>query len=1265
MANDPRLDIFLNDTREVFSSVEQGQHIWQADPFDVEALNAPARRAFKRLLDRATSDSPPDSGKLLLLLGESGSGKTHLVRSFRNTTHGERKGFVGYMPMTVDAAQYDRYILSNLIDSLDKPFDLAGEDDDTGLMHLSDALMAQCNSAFAPLIPDEKVLEDEELHGTIRAVADELLGDPRFQQVEVDLLRALIYLQRRDPRLNRRIFHWLRCEELSQADRNVIGNLIPRTADDAPARMVEHLGRLMGALEQALVLCVDQVEDVSDFEQRPQMEGSFRRAMNSLAAIASRVPRSIVVFCCLSDYWAKMGPLLTRSIVDRIENDPEPVVLEQTVTADTARDLAARRLQSLFEQRGATVSRTDPTWPFSAKGFEVLGGHRARDVLNECRRYRDRAIQDQKLPSEFPLKRPNSAAKKPPEAPPPNTPNMDQLWTDFRAAFKADLPEEDSDIAALLAWAIEAGSNELGGTPRFDVKPKDNEMLDVQVHPEGGKLLVALCDRNPRGGGLGRQMTDALKKAVGKTPVLVRTSEFPSSTGTIVADQIGVLLRKGGRRVIVGDTELRDLVALRSFEEKHAGEAALIEWSRTAKPITRLKSVNDILGLEQLDAPPPPSSPKANKPASKVDAATALGQVGARGTASASTAKGQAAMPEGPTTLPYGGVQVPDEFQAGANPGAPANTRATMTDEVDSSSHRKPSKRNGSASANAESEALDEASPSSLREPTKRNERASAHAEPEDLDEAGTSSNHKPAKNNERASAQAPTEMTDEAAASPRRGPTKGTTGHASADDVAEDPLENMTSAAPFLTAGRTTTPAKGTPNPMGAVGTRPTAPPSAPAPSESRTGPLRIGASEGVFSQPVMLDPSAELTRHSAFLGGTGSGKTTLALNILEQLLLRGIPAILIDRKGDLAAYARERDWEEPLSDPTLLERRRLLRERVEIALYTPGRSDGRPLAIPVIPRGLEELAPDDREQGVQQASDAISGMLEYKTSNSDRATRALLTQALRLLVQRPLGRELTLEMVQQFVADQDESLRQETGGLPPRTFAKLAQDLEVLRLNIRPLLAAGGERLDVDELLGRGAASTPGKTRLSIISTKFLGDRSRVLFWVSQLLLETNRWASQHPASQLQAVLLFDEADMYLPATSKPATKQPMEDLLKRARSAGIGVMLATQSPGDLDYKCRENVRNWFVGRVKEDSALRKLKPMFTEARVDAEAKLPNQKAGQFHALRDGHVQQLKADRSVMRTDQLPEDEILKEARRSLERGGATDTPKASGTR
>ncbi|RYZ17844.1 MAG: ATP-binding protein, partial [Myxococcaceae bacterium] len=420
----------------------------------------------------------------------------------------------------------------------------------------------------------------------------------------------------------------------------------------------------------------------------------------------------------------------------------------------------------------------------------------------------------------------------------------------------------------------------------------------------------------------------------------------------------------------------------------------------------------------------------------------------------------------------------------------------------------------------------------------------------------------------------------------------------------------------------------------------------------DAKPGAMRLGISESVFTQPVFIQ-AEELTKHSAFLGGSGSGKTTLALNIIEQLLLQGIPALLVDRKGDLAAYARDEAWEEELKDPVLNERRRLLRERVDVALYTPGRSDGRPLAIPLVPRGLEALPPEERDQSVQQAAEAIASMLEYKNSPKDKAAKALLAQALRLLVERPLGQELTLDLLQKFIASQDITLVQEVSGLDLKVFPKLAQDLATLRLNARNLLSAQGEKLDMEELLGRGTAKVPGRTRLSIISTKFLGGTQGSLFWVSQLLVEANRWASQHPSSRLQAVLLFDEADLYLPAMSMPATKQPMENLLKRARSAGIGVMLATQSPGDLDYKCRDNVRTWCVGRVKEDTAIRKLRPMFADARVDAAAKLPAQKQGQFHVLRDGQVEQLKADRNIIKTDQLSEDEILQLAHRSREQG------------
>jgi DNA helicase HerA-like ATPase len=152
-----------------------------------------------------------------------------------------------------------------------------------------------------------------------------------------------------------------------------------------------------------------------------------------------------------------------------------------------------------------------------------------------------------------------------------------------------------------------------------------------------------------------------------------------------------------------------------------------------------------------------------------------------------------------------------------------------------------------------------------------------------------------------------------------------------------------------------------------------------------------------------------------------------------------------------------------------------------------------------------------------------------------------------------------------------------------------------------------------------------------------------------VSQFLLAVDRWRAKNPSSDgsLQAVFLFDEADQYLPAVGKPATKGPMESLLKRARSAGIGIFLATQNPGDFDYKCRDQVLTWLIGRVKEPVALGKLKPMLEAARVDAAAKLPGQEVGQFFLVRESDVTPIRADRNLMPTFQLPEDRILELAR------------------
>ena len=319
-------------------------------------------------------------------------------------------------------------------------------------------------------------------------------------------------------------------------------------------------------------------------------------------------------------------------------------------------------------------------------------------------------------------------------------------------------------------------------------------------------------------------------------------------------------------------------------------------------------------------------------------------------------------------------------------------------------------------------------------------------------------------------------------------------------------------------------------------------------------------------------------------------------------------------------------------------------------MAVFTPGEPAGRPLALPVVLPGLDQLPEADRERFAQYAAAALGSMIGFKSSDADKGQRAILAKAIETLAALP-GAAITVPVLRDVIEQQDDALLNAIGGgYPDRYYATLAQRPLTLELNNKQLLTAD-ERLDVDALLGTGPHARPGRVRLSVVSTRFLGDSAKVDFWVSQLLVAVSRWCAKSPQPRLQAVFLFDEADVYLPAgTKQPATKAPMEDLLKRARSAGVGVFLATQSPGDLDYKCKENVRTWLIGRVKEPRAIEKLKPMLAAAKGDVTDKLAGQAAGEFYLVRESSVTAVRSDESLVRTEQLAEKEIVELARLSI---------------
>lgn len=1037
------------DGPEVFSGIVHGNQIWTPDPFDVDAVHPEARAAFHRLLDRASDAALPPHGKSLLLLGEAGSGKTHLMRAFRNAAHEDGSGYCGYLQMLSRSDNYPRYVLSYLIDSLEQPY--RANDSTTGLARLARGLLDALD-----VIPDadrqklcDDLLEPDEVAQLVFRFADIAVQCKQFAGIDINVLRAVLFLLPNDGRIRPKVLNWLRCEDLPEYDRKVLGGLVPRPGPEMPLRTIIGLGQLMRAVHSAaLVLLVDQMDEMIELARGDANPGDqFRSAVNSLIDIADALPNAVVVIGCLEDLFghAKQKGFLPRTKLDRLEHDPEPIRLTGKRAADEIRAILVRRLEVFFDAAGIEPDANNPIAPYTVTDLARLTGMRTRDVLEFFREHRERCVK---------AKTWVAPGISPPLPPPPPSTDFSRLWNDFLPTVKPLIVDEPK-LADLLSWTISAASDEMPHGLIFSTDP-DGRFVEIGVQSGTAvdKMLVAVCDKTSKGGHLGKQLDDTVKRAGEIPAVFVRSTDFPKAPGTDIAGQVAKLCVPVGRhrKAVVANTDWRAMVAFRTFEQQHRAATGFAEWRKAARPLATLPSLRKILELDRLEAAPA-------KP-----------------------------LPPSPPLPPAG------KAKATAPPPAPAN----------------------------------------------------------------------------------------------------------------------------------------------------PPTPPVAPKPANT---PLAFATTRSAVPTPITLEPKS-LCRHAAFLGGPGSGKTTAALGIIEQLLLSSVPTVLLDRKGDLARYADPTAWTAPEPDANRSARRTQLRAALDVVLYTPGAVGGRPLAIPIVPPDLAQATTADREQISQFVAANLGIMMGYKSKGID-PKLVILQKAIEVLA-AATAVTVSVNTLQRLVKDQDDALlTQFDGQYEDKYFRGLATDLYSLGAKHRRLLE-GAESLDVDALLGRGAFAVPGKTRLTIINTQSLGDANTTDFWVSQFLIAVERWRVKNPAPDgvLQAVFLFDEADTYLPAVGKPATKGPMEGLLKRARSAGVGLFLATQSPGDFDYKCRDQVLTWCIGRVKEPVAINKLKPLL-EAKPGATDKLADQRTGEFYLVRESDIQPVQVARNLIPTEQLPEDRILELAR------------------
>ena len=364
-------------------------------------------------------------------------------------------------------------------------------------------------------------------------------------------------------------------------------------------------------------------------------------------------------------------------------------------------------------------------------------------------------------------------------------------------------------------------------------------------------------------------------------------------------------------------------------------------------------------------------------------------------------------------------------------------------------------------------------------------------------------------------------------------------------------------------------------------------------------------------------LYKSKSLTTHAVMIGMTGSGKTGLGIGVIEEAILDNIPSIIIDPKGDMGNLLlsfpelRPEDFQ-PWIDPAEAakkemepegyaakvattwrdgleswgqgpERIKNMRQRTEFTIYTPGSSVGVPVSI------LSSF--EAPSQDVINDTDTLTGLVNSATTSllnlvgikadSLQSKEHILVSSILIHFWRH-GNGLTLESLIGNIVNPPFD---KVGVFGLDTFYPQAKRME-LAMAVNNVLASPafaawtqGVPLDIQKLLYTDA----GKPRTAIFSIAHLSDKER-MFFVTMLLNQFIGWMRrQQGTSSLKALLYMDEIFGFFPPTANPPSKKPMLLLLKQARAYGIGVVLATQNPVDLDYKGLSNIGSWFIGRLQ----------------------------------------------------------------------------------
>jgi hypothetical protein len=361
---------------------------------------------------------------------------------------------------------------------------------------------------------------------------------------------------------------------------------------------------------------------------------------------------------------------------------------------------------------------------------------------------------------------------------------------------------------------------------------------------------------------------------------------------------------------------------------------------------------------------------------------------------------------------------------------------------------------------------------------------------------------------------------------------------------------------------------------------------------------------------------PIDALRRHMLALGASGSGKTVLCKVMVEECIRKRLPVIAVDPQGDLASFALSEDPAVLVKmgvDPAIAAE---FRSRVDVKIWTPGTTHGIPVCFTPAMDVPGDIRPEDRIRAFGAVGQALSGMV----AANDETTPVAFSMILEYADKQGLACT-TIDDFLAFLGDPPMALARELDPVfDAKARAKAHKAFLLKTLGANRLMFNLGKPIDINEMFGlwTGGPADNGKVRLSIIYLNTLTSQEDKEIFVSLLCSALYQWMLTLDGEQLWGLFYMDEVAPYLPPVKNPASKQGLMLLMRQARKYGLCCLLATQSPGDIDYKALGQVGTMALGRIMGERALGKVEPILRALpNVDTEAiiqGLPGMARGRF---------------------------------------------------